>query len=135
MPIPHGVLHDLSARLKDGVKLGAILDDFPGALEARRHYKTSPRTKLPAIARQILEHDAAGYEAAELRFGITNTPLSGGAGPVSGEELLRWIGEVVRDRMPRIARNERARRRRRRLALQRVRKIDDLCIHGVSIAQ
>ncbi len=52
-------MHDLSARLKDGVKLGAILDDFPSALEACRHNETSPGTELPAIARQILEHDAA----------------------------------------------------------------------------
>src|SRR5678816_4281640 len=103
MIVPQDALQDLSARLKDGVKLGAILDDFPGPLEACWHYKTSPGTELPSIARQILEHDAAGYEAAELRLGISNAPLSARTGPAAGEELLRRIGEVVRDCLPWLA--------------------------------
>ena len=96
-------MHDLGARLKDGVKLGAILDDFPGALEARWHYETGAGTELPAIARQILEHHAAASEAAELGLGITNAPLAARARPASGEELLRGIGEVVGDGLPRVA--------------------------------
>src|SRR5436190_726791 len=107
MPIPQDALHDLSARLEIGVKLGAILDDFPGALEARRHYETSPGTKLPAIARQILEHDAASYEAAELGLRISNAPLSARTGPATREELLRRIGEVIRDGLMRVAIDQR----------------------------
>ena len=135
MPIPRDALHDLSARLENGVKLGAILDDFPGALEARRHYETSPGAKLPAIARQILEHDPASYEAAELGLRISNAPLSASTGPAAGTELLRRIGEVIRDGLLRVADDQHVGRGSCGLRWERASEVDDLCVHGVDPKQ
>ncbi len=123
---PRGAMHDLSARLKDGVKLGAILEDFPGAFEARWHHESGTGTEFPAIALPVFEHDAATSEAAELRLGVTDAPLAGGARPAAGEELLGGIGEVIGDGLPRVAGEQPIGGGRRGLTFQRGREIDDL---------
>ena len=44
-------MHDLGARLKDGVELGAVFQDFPRPLEPCRHNESGTGTELPPIAR------------------------------------------------------------------------------------
>src|SRR6187399_502917 len=135
MPLRMHALHDLSARLKYRVELGAIFEDFPCALEARRHYKTRPGTELPALPRQILEHDPAGHEAAELGLGISDTPLSARTGPAAGEELLRRVGEVIRDCLSRVSIDQPVGGGTGGFCRKPAREIDDLCVHGLDPKQ
>ena len=58
-------MHPLSARLKDGVELGAMFDDLPGAVESRGHHKPLAATELPAFTLEVLEcHPAFGEAEA-----------------------------------------------------------------------
>ena len=62
-------MHDLGARLKDGVELGAVFEDFPRALEPCRHNESGTGTEFPSIALPVFEHHPAAREATELRLG------------------------------------------------------------------
>src|SRR3954452_17024283 len=76
MPSNRGAAHLLSARLEDGVELGAVLEDFPGAFEPGRYDECLTGREFPALAVPVLEDDAPLRQAAELRLGIADAPLA-----------------------------------------------------------
>src|SRR5688572_30145977 len=92
-------MHPLGACLKQGVELGAILDDFPGAFESSGDHEPLAGAEFPALSRRILEHHAAAGQAAELGLRVTDAPFAARAGPDAAVELLRRIGEEVGDRL------------------------------------
>ena len=119
-------MHDLGARLKDGVKLGAGFQDFPGAFESCRYKESGAGTELPSITLPVFEHHPALGEATEFRLGVTDAPLSRRARPSAGEELLGGVGEVIGDGLPRVAGEQSIGGGRGGLTFLCDREIDDL---------
>ena len=87
---PNGAhLHTLGARFEDGVKLSAILEHFPGALESGGYHEAITGAELPALTRVIFQCNSTACETAELRFAVADAPFTARARPHAGVELLR----------------------------------------------
>src|SRR6187200_1409084 len=95
----HQRAHSLGAALKQSVKLGAILDDLPGPLEACRNHEPIPGRELPALTVLVLQRDASASQTAELRLAVADAPFAARTRPASAVELLGLIGEVVGDHL------------------------------------
>src|SRR6185295_11518527 len=93
MPSFGAAAHLLGARVEYRVELGAILEHFPRAGEARRHHESFSRTELPAFARKIFQCHPSARQGAELRFRILDAPLAARARPDAGVELLARVAE------------------------------------------
>src|SRR5690349_18832194 len=99
MPRMGRPVHSLGAALKKGVELGAVLDDFPGSLEAGGYDEALAGAELPAVSLRVLEDDATARQAAELRLGVPDAPFAARARPATAVELLARVGEVVGDHL------------------------------------
>src|SRR4051794_33161461 len=106
MPTMRGSLHFLRARLEDRVELGAILANFPGPRKTGGHHEGLAGTELPALSRLVGQNHPAPGQAAELRLGVADAPGAGGARPDAAVKLPGRIAEVVRDGLPRRARDD-----------------------------
>src|SRR5437868_13002876 len=83
------------AGFEDGVDLGAILENFPGAGKARGHDESIAGPECTALARLALDHNTPSGDHAQLVLGIAHAPLAARSRPATGEELLTRVGEVI----------------------------------------
>src|SRR5215469_8761958 len=82
-------------RLEDGVDLGAVLDDLPGAAETGRDQEHIAGTEAAALAARVLDHYLPGSHDAQLVLGVAHTPFSARGRPAPGEELLARVTEII----------------------------------------
>src|SRR6185436_20412858 len=115
MPPNSALTHYSGASFEYRVKLGAVLEYFPGAVESGRHEEPVAGTEFPALPTPVLERHATSRHAAELGFGIADAPLAARTRPDAGVELMRGIAEIVGDLLARIAADEAVCCRGRRL--------------------
>src|SRR5271170_1779564 len=84
-----------AATFEDGVDLGAVLQDFPGADKTCRHHERIPCSESTALAALTLYYHPPGGHHAQLVLGVAHVPFAARGGPAAGEKLLGSIGEVV----------------------------------------
>ncbi len=71
---------------------------------------------------------------AELVLGVAHTPFASRAGPAAGEELIRRVGEIIRDALGRRAFEQAIRRGAGQLGLDGLGEGDDLHAHARKIS-
>src|SRR4029079_19361723 len=72
MPSKGAPPHYSGASVENRIKLGAVLDDFPGTGETGGYQEAVSWPELPALPALVFERDAAARQAAELRLGIAD---------------------------------------------------------------